>query len=325
MEHAFWLSFEDIQRARQKLNGCLQDMPTLHLSMRENDSEAGGEILARVESLQVTGSFKARAAIFALEALESQLNENGVWTASAGNMGKALAWAARQKRIHCSVIVPHDVPRVKQDAITQYGARLIKVPFEEYQQIQVRGEHPAMKGKMVHPFANRAVITAHAVLGLEIVEANPDLEAIFLPCGGGGLCVGVAQAARYSSPTTKVIACEVETATPLTVSLKAGRPVETSYTPSFISGMGAPFVFPQMWEYVRKLVAETVVVSLSEVRQAMRWLYHACHLVVEGAGAVSLAAAWKNRHRFRKAACILSGGNIDPKLFCEVLNDAEHP
>jgi len=325
MERSFWLSFEAIQRARQKLNDCLQDTPMLRLSMMDNEADGGGEILARVESLQVTGSFKARAAIFALQALESQIDENGVWTASAGNMGKALAWAAKQKRIACTVIVPHDAPRVKREAIAQYGARLIEVPFEEYQQIQIRGEHPEMKGKLVHPFADRAVITAHAVLGLEIIEGNPDLEAIFLPYGGGGLCLGVAQAARYLNPHLKVIACEVETATPLTVSIKAGKPMETFYTPSFISGIGAPFVFPQMWELVRQFVTETAVVSLFEVRHAMRWLYHACHLVVEGAGAVSFAAAWKNRHRFRKTACILSGGNIDPQLFCEVLNDASHP
>lgn len=325
MQCSFWLSFEDIQRARQKLNGFLQDTPLLRLSLMDNEAANGAEILARVESVQVTGSFKARAAILALEALESQIDENGVWTASAGNMGKALAWAAKQKRIACSVIVPHDAPRVKRDAIAQYGARIIAVPFEEYQHIQIRGEHPEMKGKLVHPFAEPAVITAHAVLGWEIFEGNPDLEAIFVPYGGGGLCVGVAQAARYFNPHVKVIACEVETATPLTASLKAGRPVETSYTPSFISGMGAPFVFPQMWEFVRQFVAETAVVSLSEVRHAMRWLYHACHLVVEGAGAVSLAATWKNRHRFHKVACILSGGNIDRQLFCEVLNDASQP
>ncbi|MCX8061436.1 MAG: pyridoxal-phosphate dependent enzyme [Anaerolineales bacterium] len=325
MESSFWLSLDDIQCARRKLRERLQETPLLRLSLMDEEQVAGGEILAQVESLQVTGSFKARAALYALDELEGKLDENGVWTASAGNMGKALAWAARQKKVCCAVIVPHDAPMVKRNAIAQYGARLIEVPFAEYQQIQVCGEHPAMRGKLVHPFADQAVITAHAVLGWEILEKHPNLEAIFLPYGGGGLCVGVAQAARLFAPQVKIIPCEVETATPLTVSLKAGKPIETSYTPSFISGMGAPFVFPQMWEIVRELVSETVVVSLAEVRHAIRWLYHACHLVVEGAGAVSLAAAWKNRQHFGKAVCIITGGNIDPQLFCEVLKDDLHP
>lgn len=321
MKSSLWLCQEDIQRARQKLKGRLQETPLLRFSLLDSGEESGGEILARAESLQATGSFKARAALHALDELEGQIDENGVWTASAGNMGKALAWAAKQKKIPCAVIIPQDAPPIKRKAIAQYGARLIEVPFAEYQQIQVRGEHPAMLGKLIHPFADRAVITAHAVLGWEILEASPDLEAIFLPYGGGGLCVGVAQAIRLWNPCVKVVACEVETATPLTVSLRAGKPIETAYTPSFISGMGAPFVFPQMWEIVRELAPETMVVSLAEVRHAIRWLYHSGHLVVEGAGAVSFAAAWKNRQRFRKTACVITGGNIDPLLFCEVLDD----
>lgn len=321
MATSFWLSRDEVIRARQRLQGRLQETPLLRLSSMDDAEKVGGEILARLESLQATGSFKARAALYALDELEGQLDKSGVWTASAGNMGKALAWAARQRKIPCSVVIPNDAPNVKRKSIAQYGARLVEVPFEEYQQIQARGEHPAMQGKLVHPFADRAVITAHAVLGWEIIEAHPDLEAIFLPYGGGGLCVGVAQAVRLFQPRVKVIACEAETATPLTVSLKAGKPIETSFTPSFISGMGAPFVFPQMWEIVQQLAPETVVVSLAEVRHAIRWLFHACHLVVEGAGAVSLAAAWKNHQRFHKAVCVISGGNIDSQLLCEMLED----
>ncbi|GAB4471542.1 MAG: pyridoxal-phosphate dependent enzyme [Anaerolineales bacterium] len=325
MESPFWLNPNDVECARQKLKGHLQETPLLRLSFMENVKEMGAEILAKVESLQVTGSFKARAALFALHELKDQVDRNGVWTASAGNMGNALAWAAKQKNVPCAVIIPDDAPLIKRNAIASYGATLKEVPFAEYQQIQVRGEHPAMQGKLIHPFADRAVITAHAILGWELLEAHPDLEVIFLPYGGGGLCVGVAQVARWFNPRIKVIACEVETATPLTACLAAGKRVETSYTPSFVSGMGAPFVFPQMWEIVRELINETVVVSLSEVRRTMRWLYHACHLVVEGAGAVSLAAAWKNSERFRKAACVITGGNIDPQLFCEVLRDDLYP
>ncbi len=320
---SFWLSESDIHKARRALGTSLQATPLLRLSLIEEGQRGEGEVFARLESLQVTGSFKARAAHYALQEIEDQLDEKGVWTASAGNMGKALAWAAKQREIPCTVIIPHDAPLVKREAIAHFGAQLVEVPFDEYQQIQVKGEHPAGKGKLIHPFADRAVIAAHAVLGWEILEAQPGLEAIFLPYGGGGLCTGVAQAARFFNPQIKVIACEVETAIPLTVSLRAGKPLTTSYTPSFVSGMGAPFVFPQMWEIVRQLVSETEVVTLAEVRNAIRWLYHQAHLVVEGAGAVSLAAAWKNRGRFRRAACIITGGNIDPQLFCEVLKDAE--
>ncbi|MFZ5808768.1 MAG: threonine ammonia-lyase [Chloroflexota bacterium] len=282
--------------------------------------EECGEIFLKCENLLPTGSFKIRAASWALQNYQSEIQGEGVWTASAGNMGRALAWRAKKKGIPCTIIVPHDAPTIKTQAMERYGARLISVPFEAYQQVQVKNLHPGMRGKLIHPFADRAVITANAVIGREVLEQAGEVDALFIPYGGGGLTCGVAQAVKMFKPEIKIIACEVETAAPLTASLKAGKPENVVYRASFVSGMGAPFVFPQMWPWVKKVVDETSVVSLAEVAEGIKQLAVCQHVVVEGAGAVSLAAALKNRHRFRKIVCILSGGNIDLDVFRRALD-----
>ncbi len=311
------LTGSQMEDAHQYLSEFVQPTPLLNLSNYDGGKE--NQIHLKVESLLPTGSFKVRAAQYALQQHYSEINDQGVWTVSAGNMGKALAWCASQKRVPCTVVVPDDAPLVKVQAIRRYGANIIEVSFQEYQDIQINGKFPTLRGKLIHPFADPPVIAADATIAWEILEAQPDLEVIFVPYGGGGLTLGVAQAAHAFNPQIHVIPCEVETATPLTSSLAAGKPVLVDYTPSFISGIGAPFIFPQMWLEVQRWVNETCVVTLAEVCQAMRWLSEEHHLIVEGAGAVSLAAALKNRHRFHKSACILTGGNIDWNVFLKVM------
>lgn len=284
------------------------------------ESHGGTTLTLKLENLLPTGSFKIRAAAWALQQYRQNIGADGVWTASAGNMGRALARQAQQMGIPCAVLVPDDAPQVKLEAIRSYGARVVEVSFEEYQQTQINGWHSSMKGKLVHPFADKAVVTANAVIGLEILGQQPEVEAIFIPYGGGGLTCGIAQAVKAKNPRVKIIACEVETAAPLTACLRAGKLVNVSFQPSFISGMGAPFVFPQMWQWVSKLVDDTCVVSLEEVAAAMKLLAVHQHILVEGAGAVSLAAALRYPTRFHQATCIISGGNVDLDVFRRALD-----
>jgi len=278
-----------------------------------------GNIYLKMENLQPTGSFKIRAAQWAIHSYREQVDDQGVWTASAGNMGKALAYCAKLAQIPCTVIVPDDAPRGKVQAIQAFGAKIVSVPFSTYQQIQVNSQYPAVKGLFVHPFADPAVVTANATIALEILEQITDCDAIFLPYGGGGLTCGIAQMMKSIKPHIQIVACEVETATPLTSSLQAGKPVNTSYRASFISGMGAPFVFPQMWEWAQKLVDRTEVVRLTEVAEAIRLLAHDHHVIAEGAAAVSLAAAFKDSNKWERVVCLVTGGNINDDHLMTIL------
>jgi threonine dehydratase len=228
-------------------------------------------------------------------------------------MGQALAWYAKKLNVPCTVLVPDDAPEVKVQAIQRLGADVVKVPFAEYQSVQKEGSHPAMKGLLIHPFADEAVMAGNGTIGLEILEDLPDADLILIPYGGGGLSCGIAAAVK-----TRVEAVELETATPLTASLSAGKMVEVPYQASFVSGMGAPFVFPQMWTLASQLIDGSRVVELTQVAEAIRLLAERHHIIVEGAGAVALAAALQITEK-KKIVCVVSGGNINAAHLNKIL------
>ena len=312
-----------IHAARERLAGTILRTPLIRFDNRSNDFSRFGatevattvktEIYLKLENLQPTGSFKVRGAGNALLAANPDQLKDGVWTASAGNMGQALAWYAKKLNVPCTVLVPDDAPEVKVQAIQRLGAEVVKVPFAEYQSVQKEGSHSAMKGLLIHPFADEAVMAGNGTIGLEILEDLPDADLILVPYGGGGLSCGIAAAVK-----TRVEAVELETATPFTSSLSAGKMVEVPYQASFISGMGAPFVFPQMWTLASQLLDGSRVVKLTQVAEAIRLLAERHHVIVEGAGAVALAAALQITEK-KKVVCVVSGGNINATHLNKIL------
>jgi threonine dehydratase len=338
-------TLEAIQSARQRLAGTIVYTPLVRLVERseplgEHSRNASSsvqppldyelrnkrsvlrsgtpEIYLKFENLQPTGSFKVRGAGNALLSAEPSKLKNGVWTASAGNMGQALAWYAGKLGVACTVIVPDDAPEVKVKAIERLGAQIVKVPFAEYQFIQREGGHPGMRGLFIHPFADEAVMAGNGTIGLEILEDLPDVDSILVPYGGGGLSCGIAAAIRASRPGVRVEAAEVATAAPLTGSLAAGEPVEVPYQSSFVSGMGAPFVFPQMWPLASQLLDGSRMVEPAQVADAICLLAERHHIIAEGAGAVALSAALAEP-KGKKVVCVVSGGNIAPGHLTKIL------
>jgi threonine dehydratase len=303
-----------IQAARQRLDGSVLRIPLVRLLLED----VPGEIYLKLENLQPTGSFKARGAGNALLSLNPSQLKAGVWTASAGNMGQALAWFASKLGIACMVVVPDDAPDMKIKAIERLGAEIVKVPFTNYQAIQCNGVHPGMDGLLIHPFADEAVMAGNGTIGLEILEELPDVDTVLVPYGGGGLSCGIAAAIKASRPGARVEAVELATATPLTASLAAGKPVEVPYRSSFVSGMGAPFVFPKMWPLAGQVLDGARVVELAQVAVAIRLLAERHHVLVEGAGAVALAAALAEP-RGKKVVCVISGGNISLDHLTKIL------
>lgn len=311
-------SLKDILSARQRLSDSIVRTPLVKLV------ESPG-IYLKLENLQPTGSFKVRGAGNALLSAKPVELEHGVWTASAGNMGQALAWYAQRLGVGCTVIVPEDAPAVKIQAIARFGAQIRKLPFSTYQEIQKNGFYPEMKGLLIHPFADQAVMAGNGTIGLEILEDLPDVNTILVPYGGGGLSCAIAAAVaayqRVSQPThshpIRIEAVEAATATPLTSSLAAGHAVNVPYQASFISGMGAPFVFPQIWPLARQLLSGSRVVGLEQVAQAIRLLAERQHIIAEGAGAVTLAAALAKPEI--NVVCVVSGGNIASEYLVRIL------
>ncbi len=309
------IPLDSVRTAWKRISNTALRTPLVRLNLENSPAE----IYLKLENLQPVGSFKMRGAGNAILSAESHKLAHGVWTASAGNMAQAVSWYAYQFRIPCTVIVPDDAPSAKLEPIQRLNGRIVKVPFIDYQTIQREHSHPGMEGLLIHPFGDDAVMAGNGTIGLEILEDLPTVDTIIVPYGGGGLSCGIASAIKAACPQVKVYAAEVATATPLASSLSAGRPVEVPYTPSFISGMGAPFVFPEMWPLASRLLDGSLVIEIEQVASAIRLMAERHHIIAEGAGAVALAAALAGKAGHGKIACIVSGGNLDPYKLIKIL------
>jgi len=304
---------EEIRAARERIRGLAVRTPLLRLPLEDV------EIYVKLETLQPIGSFKIRGAGNAMRSAPRDLLDRGVYTASAGNMAQGVAWCAREMGIPCTVVVPDDAPRAKLDAIERLGARALLVPFADWWTVLEEHRYPGLDGLFVHPVADPAVIAGNGTIGLEILEDLPDVDAVLVPFGGGGLSGGIASAIRAEKPRVPVYACEIETAAPLAKSWAAGAPSSVDRIPSFVDGIGGKSVLPEMWDLLRAVLEGPLVVSLEEAAAAVRLLVARARIVAEGAGAVPVAAALAGRAGRGRLACVVSGGNIDPQKLATIL------
>jgi threonine dehydratase len=283
-------------------------------------AEGPAEIHLKLENLQPIGSFKIRGALNAMRMLPPERLAAGVYTASAGNMAQGVAWAARTLGVPCRVIAPDHVPQTKLDAIERLGAAVIRVPFADWWKALIEFGFPGETGTFIHPGADPAVIAGNATIGLEVMEDLPDVDAVLVPYGSGGLACGIACAVHAVRPDVRVFACEVETAAPFSAALAANRPVAVEYTPTFIDGIGGKGVLEQIWPLAREVLAGSLVVSVRQVADAVRLLVERARVVAEGAGAASVAAALAHDVGAKRVVCVVSGGNIDAGKLALILN-----
>jgi threonine dehydratase len=310
------VSLQDIKDAQQRIKGKVNRTPLI----RFYGDNFSGEIYLKLENLQPIGSFKLRGACNAISLADRSLLKDGVYTASAGNMAQGVAWNARMMNILCTVIVPDHAPQTKLDAITRLGAKFIRIPFNDWWQVIVTRKFEGMKGLFVHPVSDPPVIAGNGTIGLEILEDLPDVDAVIVPYGGGGLISGIATAVKTIKPGIKVFASEVETAAPLAPSLAAGEPVKIEYTPSFVDGMGSGGILEEMWPLVSKLVDGSIVLSLKQIADAIKLLMERSRVIAEGAGGSSFAAALTGKAGTGKTVCVISGGNIDAEKLIKILS-----
>lgn len=309
------VGLEDIEAARSRISHSAIRTPVVPLHV----DDAPATILLKLECLQPIGSFKLRGASNAMALASAHALRNGVYTASAGNMAQGVAWNARRLGISCHVVVPDYAPQAKLEAIKRLGAQIVPVPFEEWWQVLIDHEYPSLDGFFVHPVSDPAVIAGNGTIGLEILEDVPEADAIVVPFGGGGLSCGIASAIRGRGHDIPVYAAEVETAAPLAASLEAGAPQRIQHTASFVDGIGGGSVLAEMWPLASRLLAGSIVSSVAHIADALRLLVQRNHIVAEGAGAASIAAALSGRAGTGTVVCVVSGGNIDHSILCEIL------
>ena len=287
--------------------------------MRLHAPESAAEIFLKLETIQPIGSFKLRGAYNAARRSDPELVRAGLITASAGNMGQGVAWAAKELGVPCTVVVPDYAPETKVSAMERLGADVVKKPFDEWWEALEESRLESVEGLFLHPVENEQVMAGNGTIGLEILEDLPDPDLVLIPFGGGGLTTGIASAIKAERPETKVYCVEQDTAAPLNATLEAGSMQAIDYQVSFVDGAGAKALLPRMWALVEPLIDGAHRVSLDEVAGAIRILAQRVRVIAEGAGALAPAAALSGRAGEGKIVCVVSGGNIDFPVLSRIL------
>lgn len=287
------------------------------------DRPPATEIFLKLETLQPIGSFKIRGAYNVIRQLTTTELPDGVWTVSAGNAAQGVALAARVAGVPCSVMVVNTAPATKLRAVEALGATIVPASYDECWRTVETHASNRMRGLFIHPFDDDRFIAGNGTAGLEILADVPDVDVVIAPLGGGGLVAGVASAMRALRPTVQVFAAEPDTAAPFDTSLRNQRPSSfEGWQASFVDGAGGRSVLPAMWPLLSRLLAGSIVVSLAEVRAAMKLVAERCHVIAEGAAGCAVAAALSGRAR-GKIVAIVSGGNIDLHAFASLVGACE--
>jgi threonine dehydratase len=291
----------------------------LDLPHSPGDRAPDTEIFLKLETLQPIGSFKIRGAHNVIRQLPRSALGDGVWTVSAGNAAQGVALAARVAGVPCSVMVVDTAPATKIRAVEQLDATVVRATYDECWRTVERHASDRMRGLFIHPFDDDRFIAGNGTAGLEILEDAPDVDVVIAPLGGGGLLAGVAAAIHARRPGVQVFAAEPETASPFDTSIKHQRASYfDGWQASFVDGAGGRSVLPTMWPLLSRLLAGSIVVSLAEVKAAMKLVAERCHVIAEGAAGCAVAAALAGRVR-GKVVAIVSGGNIDLEAFASLV------
>jgi threonine dehydratase len=292
----------DIQEARQRLQGIAEQTP-VYLS-ETFSRRCGREVRLKAENLQRTGAFKIRGAVNKLKTLSPEERDAGVVAASAGNHGQAVAWAARELGVRARIFVPDTAPMAKVEACRNYGAEteLTGSYFEDAMAAALAYVEET-GGTFIHPYEDQLVVAGQGTIGLELLEQEPDVGTVLIPIGGGGLALGIATALRAHRPQVRI------------VGVQAGV---DGYT--IADGIAVKVPSELTMPLLEDLLDDMVSVTDEEISEAIVLLLERAKLVVEGAGAVGVAALLAGRAGGSGLAVpILSGGNIDPTMLISVM------
>jgi len=315
------LDLADVRAAAARVAGTIHRTPLL--SSASFGRRVGARVFLKCESLQKTGSFKARGAANKILSLSPKERAQGIVTVSAGNHAQAVAWAARIVAAPCVVVMPSDAPRAKIDAVRGYGAEIVFHDDRGTLFVKLAEVQEARGLTFVHPFDDPVVLAGAGTAGLEIVEDLQDVALVVVPVGGGGLLGGVATAVKSLRPEARVVAVELAAGPGMAPAIAAGKPIPVPRpTGTLADGMTPPFVGALPLAIVRRHGVELHTVTEDELAEAMRELIGRAKLVAEGSGAAALACLLSGRIAVSPGsavAVLVSGGNVDPERLGKVL------
>ncbi|MBI2707107.1 MAG: threonine ammonia-lyase [Proteobacteria bacterium] len=313
------LSLEDVQKAKTVLKGHVLETPTIYSPYLSR--AYGADIFLKMENFQETGSFKERGAYVKLKSLSPETLQRGVIAVSAGNHAQAVAFHAHNLQSPATIVMPLFTPPTKVRNTEKWGATII-LAGQTLDEAQKLAQEIALKENFtfIHPYDDKDIIAGQGTIGLEMLEACPDLEVLLVPLGGGGLCSGIAIAAKSLRPSLKIYGVEVEGYASMAHTLY-GRQETGRADTTLAEGIAVqtPGTLPKA--ILKSLLDDILVVREEEVEHAVDLLVRKQNIVAEGAGAVGLAALLRNPSLFatKKVGIVVSGGNIDARLLSAIM------
>ena len=314
------ITFVDIEKARERIKEQIYLSP---FPCSETVSRmTGNRVFFKLENLQMTGSFKERGALNRLLTLAPEQTQRGVITASAGNHGMAIAFQSQRLNTAATIVMPLTAPLIKIARVRQYGAQSI-LHGNDYDSALAEALRLSQESRLtfISPFDDPFIVAGQGTIGLELYEQNPDLEAVIVPVGGGGLIAGIALALKTLRPKIRVIGVQAEAVPSMQAALKNGKPVQVPPATTIADGIAVRAVGATPLELVRRYVDEIVTVSEGEIANAVLLLLEIEKTVAEGAAATALAAVMNKKVSLIKKSVglIVSGGNIDMNLISRII------
>lgn len=315
------LSIEDVAAAAKRLKGILRKTELIESPVFS--SECGNQVYIKPENLQATGAFKIRGAFNKISKLSDVEKNRGVIAASAGNHAQGIGYAAQQLGAKAVLVMPATTPIIKVEATKSYGVEVVlhgdtyDEAYKKARELETLHDYV-----FVHPFDDMDVILGQGTLALEIIEELADVDEILVPIGGGGLISGIAFAAKMLKPSIRIVGVEPEGACCMAESLAKNQVVELKKVDTMADGVAVKRPGTLTFEMIKEFVDEVVTVSDFDIIEAILLLMEKHKIVVEGAGALSLAGLRKLESKNKKVVCVVSGGNIDISTISAIINRA---
>jgi threonine dehydratase len=307
------IPFEKIKKAQERIKNVVYKTPFAYAPILSQ--KVGNEIYLKKENLQITGAFKLRGAFNKIATIPEDKRKKGVIAASAGNHAQGVAFSANYFNIPSIIVMPEATPLTKVSGVKEYGGEVVLAGNNYDEAYEYALNLAKEKGlEFIHPFADDDVMAGQGTIALEMLEKVPDLDYIIVPIGGGGLISGIASAAKQINPQIKVIGVTAAGAPAMRLSFLSGSVQDTSFVKTIADGIAVRDTNPKMYELVKEVVDDIVEVDDEEIANAILFLMERQKVVIEGAGAVGVAALMHHKIKFtspKKVGVILSGGNID--------------
>jgi len=315
------VDLQDIRNAREAIGIFVKQTPLAHSHFFSDLCR--GEVYLKLENLQVTNSFKIRGALNRMLHLSAEEKSRGIITASAGNHAQAVAFAAQKLNFSAKIVLPKNTPRIKIDKIRKYDVELI-LYGDIYDEAEEKAKELARKERLkyISPYNDELIIAGHGTIGLEILETLPNVDVVIVPVGGGGLISGISIATKSIKPSVQIIGVQSEASPVMYESLKAGKIVDVEMRESIAEGLfGGIEKGSITFNLVQKYVDDLLLVKEETIKKAIYLLWTREKQVVEGSGAAAIALMIENKDLFagKTTVAVITGGNIEDKLFQEIL------